>query len=372
MREQFGSRAAVALRQVGVPRTESVSLLLDQSDAGRDVAHRVRQRLAEGLQGVHQRGQVHITTRELRPALAFILFGTHFCDDLHNDGDLTPLGYWDRAFDPGVTLLRQGELLDELRRFDPALDAHPEIDRYLKKAQRPAEDLTAAPRFPGTSLASARRRAYFEWLPGQINGVAGTEDALGLTRGQHLDLFRRLPALSDQERNTVCGKLCGGISRLEHLPRMVLARYGVVPLKILPRIRQSNQRFWIEKPLDRFQLIAEKPASTGGVEWLHNCLLLKYHYVDDREESLRLSSDLFSLLLDLADGSQLMDASTDDVFANLSIFTQRLAEEDQREVYAFEPSDDSQAFHIGTLHRDAIQTLTMSPVKSSAKEASND
>ena len=88
---------------------------------------RARQRLFEMLQAVHLRGETHITIRELRSALVYILFGVNFCSDYHNDTD-APFPYWDRAFSP-KSPGRQGEVLRELIRFDPALEAHPQIDR---------------------------------------------------------------------------------------------------------------------------------------------------------------------------------------------------------------------------------------------------
>jgi hypothetical protein len=48
---------------------------------------------------------------------------------------------------------------------------------------------------------------------------------------------------------------------------------------------------------------------------------------------------LFHLLLELAVGYQLGDVSTDDTFAHLSIFVQRLVREDERELLAWNPID---------------------------------
>ena len=41
--------------------------------------------------------------------------------------------------------------------------------------------------------------------------------------------------------------------------------------------------------------------------------------------------ELFHLLLELAEGYQLGDASTNDTFTNLSLFVQRLVREDERD-----------------------------------------
>src|SRR5215472_12875502 len=95
-----------------------------------DVRGQARDRLFQALQAVHLRGETHITMRELRSALVYILFGIHFCDDYHAaiQTDIWP--YWDRAF-AADSPARQGEVLAELIRFDPSLEAHPQIDRYL-------------------------------------------------------------------------------------------------------------------------------------------------------------------------------------------------------------------------------------------------
>jgi len=90
----------------------------------------LRRRLTAALQAVHQRNEVHITARELKVALSYILFGTRSCEDLHADVALPSHAPADFAFDLGSEL-RQGELLRELARLDPALEAHARIDRYL-------------------------------------------------------------------------------------------------------------------------------------------------------------------------------------------------------------------------------------------------
>jgi hypothetical protein len=84
---------------------------------------------------------------------------------------------------------------------------------------------------------------------------------------------------------------------------------------------------------------------------------LLYKYQDGREERLRLGSDLFCLLLDLAEGYQLMDSANDDVFTNLSIFTQRLAQEDERVVFAWNPSQPDDVFRISSRLSQGVQQM---------------
>lgn len=287
---------------------------------------RARQRLFEMLQAVHLRGETHITVRELRAALVYILFGVHFCSDYHNGADdRSP--YWDRAFAP-ESPGRQGEVLQELIRFDPALEAHPKIDRQLLR------DATGG-------LESARRRAYFEWGEDRIAALAADDPhALGLAQARHYREFSSLPIGG---RDDLCRRLCDGIARLESLPPQALDRPDVVPLRITPRT-PTETAFWVEKPLTRFRLEADLPAE--GLDRLHRQAFLIYRYRRGGEERLRLGADLFHLLLELSDGYQLGDVSTDDTFAHLSIFVQRLVREDDRKVLAWNPMQEEAIYEV--------------------------
>lgn len=325
---------------------------------------RARARLFEALQAVHLRGETHITVRELRAVLVYVLFGVHFCDDYHAGNDES-LPYWERAF-ATESPARQGELLWELARFDPALESHPQIDRYL--LSRPAIDsLRTAPHYEGLTLESARRRAYFEWTAEDLTQVAADTEALELARGRHLRLFREIVLQQDPKSLAeITRRLCAGISRLEDLPPQALDRPGVVPLRITPRT-PTETAFWVEKPLENFSITADLPPETEGIERLHRQVSLVYRYRDGKEERLRLGADLFHLLLELGDGYQLGDVSTDDTFAQLSIFVQRLAREDQRELLAWNPMQDEQIYKVaavksggaaGTLQRIQITAVT--------------
>lgn len=320
------------------------------------IRNHARKRLFQALQAVHLRGETHITVRELRATLVYILFGIHFCDDYHGVSEIPILPYWDRAFAPDSPS-RQGDALRELARFDPALEAHPQIDRHLMS--QPSLDSTKkAPRWDDLGLDSARRRAYFEWTAEHIEEIAGGPLCLDLARGKHLRLFRDLALEMDpQERAELSGRLCGGISRLEDLPPQALDRTGVVPLRITPRT-PTETSFWVEKPLSAFRLEADLPPATEGVDRLHRQALLIYQYRDGREECLRLGSELFHVLLELYEGYQLGDVSTDDTFAHLSIFVQRLAQEDERELLTWNPIQDEAIFRVSARIEHTLDCIT--------------
>lgn len=339
----------------------SVRTLLGVGESSVQLAKNVREQLASALQAVHQRGQVHVTTRELRGTLSYIFFGIHYCDDLHATQELEPGHYWDRAFAADSTM-RQGELLAELQRLDPAYGSNPTVDRYLR-SHDPVVDPLNPPKFPHQkSLISKRRRAYFEWLEEQSMNFSGDAHAVSLFQSESLCQFREVAILSDEQKRELTRRLCYGISRLEQLPHRVLRRPDVVPLKVMPRTPVETT-FWVEKPLERFRLEVDEAGNNGGVEWLANGLVLRYRYRDERDEELRLGSDLFGLLLELAEGYQIMDAANDDIFTNLSIFTQRLAQEDEREVFAWNPSQPDEVFRLGVRMNEGIQQMFFEPTE---------
>jgi serine/threonine protein kinase len=334
-----------------------------ESSVPLDVRRRARLRLFEALQAVHLRGESHITVRELRAALVYVLFGVHFCDDYHIGAD-EALPFWDRAFS-AESLARQGEVLREMARFDPALESHPQIDRYLLSPSS-IDGSRAAPHYRGFSLESARRRAFFEWTDEHVKQVAGDAKALGLARGRHLQLFRGLPLQQDQEKLAeITRQLCAGISRLEDLPPQALDRQGVVPLRITPRT-PTETAFWVEKPLESFRIEADLPNVGVGIERLHRQASLIYRYRDGKQEVLRLGAELFHLLLELGDGYQLGDVSTDDTFAQLSIFVQRLVREDQRELLAWSPMQDERIYKVaavlGNEGKEPLQQIQITPI----------
>jgi hypothetical protein len=119
-----------------------------------------------------------------------------------------------------------------------------------------------------------------------------------------------------------------------------------VPIRIVPRT-PTETAFWVEKQLDRFHLVQEQFATLRGLETLHRHLVLTYTGHDGRTEELMIPLELFTLLMDLKDGSQLLDVLSDDVFANLGVFTQRLTQENERRLLAWNPLDEDGVHEIG-------------------------
>lgn len=340
---------------------KSASLLAVHGDPAMMARGRLlKERLTTALQTVHQRNEVHITARELKGALSYILFGVHYCSELHEYPDIVPMAVADMAFDP-ESPFRQGEVLRELAQLDPALESHPRIDRYLVSAG-PLDAVHGAPRYPGATLRSARRRAYFEWTDQHNEAVGGGLEVVGLTKGRHARRFRDFPVLSRGDQANVLADLCRGISKLEELPAAAFGDADVVPLRVVART-PGETTFWVEKRLSQFALSAEVFEDQPGLETLHRQLILSYASDAGWKESLAIPLELFCLLLELSAGGQISDALSDDVFANLEIFIQRLAQEDERRLRAWNPVDDQQILEIGVRIVEGRQLIEATSVR---------
>lgn len=299
-----------------------------------DRGRRIREQLTDALQACHQRGEIHITARELRAALSYIFFGIYDCRELHADQGLFSGHFADRVFDADSPN-RQGELLAELARFDPSLESHPAIDRELRRAASSQ-----------ISLATLRRSAFF-----------GPDSNIHLAQGRHLDRFRRVPLMSEDERTALLRLLCQGIARLEDLPEIAFDRSNGIPLRITPRT-PTESAFWVVKPWSRFRLEAPLPAIAEGLETLHTHLHLVYRVPKGHEERLVIGLEIFHLLLDLAAGVQLAGIGQEGIFANLEIFTQRLAREDARELHGWHPAAPGRVDRLQVINLEGCQVLT--------------
>ena len=149
-------------------------------------APRARQRLFDALQAVHLRGETHITVRELRAALVY-----HFVWNPLLSATIM------RARNPhhigsGPSLLksagRQGDVLGELVRLDPALEAHPQIDRTASASQRGKSNLNQPDVVPTSS--------------GQKTPLGNSPMLLTWRRADTYVFFKKLPISALTEKSS--------------------------------------------------------------------------------------------------------------------------------------------------------------------------
>lgn len=297
----------------------------------------VRQRLIMALQACHHRGTMHITMRELRATLSYILFGIHDCHALHTDPTLRPPHYWHRVF-AAESPQRCGKLLAELLYFDPALESDPVGDRMLLQAYlqaTPQEERRVAPKL---ALAAARRRGYFIYSQGDIS----------LNYGSCLEQLQRLPLLDSNTKKAFLRELCLGIAKLEPLPLAAFSAHMLsqgVPIYVIPRT-PTETILWVLRPWQYFTLEAIMPAAVSGLEILHTHLRLVYSHSSERKEQLLIGLELLQLLQNLAAGIKTLGTIQEGLIANLRIFAQCLAQEDTSVLYAWHPLEQTKVYKI--------------------------
>src|SRR6266566_2115602 len=154
----------------------------------------------------HLRRQRHMTMRDLRSALAYLITGNSSCQQVHEarhgeeaGASLINLTYWRSAFAP---LELNDELLKDMANLDPARFAHPQLDRFLHFHDAPEEAEARRHLFANhVDLPSQRFRDEREWMAAtkrrlyfEISKGAKTQDNVS----QVVPRIRRLPLLPYQ------------------------------------------------------------------------------------------------------------------------------------------------------------------------------
>ena len=270
----------------------------------------VSQRLERIMLLVHLRRQRHITMRDLRSTLAYIITGNRSCEDIHAavqsaDGgaSLIANSYWQLLFAPQE---QADELLLDLRSLDPAQVSLPHLDRFLHAQQRAEHHLRRRQLFQPTFaddlppqrfidladwLAAMKRRLYFESQETLVPGLSWTQLLPYRYAETFIELLAQRRPLSELKP-----RLANGIWRSDRVTiDMLPDRFNLV-------INHSAaQRMVVAKEfaLDDFLLNRQHLQGTEAIEAIPEGLLLEHR---SGTPKLSITLDLFELLLRLDDG----------------------------------------------------------------------
>lgn len=335
---------------------------------------KVTRRLRDLYRLVHLRGQVHITLRDLRSALAFMLTSGRNCaqiHDLYRSGraqEILPSFYfnsWLGGRDTADRLLRQ------LRELDIAAVPQPALDRRLAAVgptagqsmmtidQRGGYDLELlATAFdtlgqdgnairPGADyLAAARRRFYFECIDDQRAQAAlpfrSAERFLGLLT-RPADVAAELPALVT------------AINRGEGLPDADLVG-GDLALAIRDVPGGSIREYRLFRP-SVLTLTAASASASRYVESEPEYLELTAEGPGGHRATLRIRLDLFELLQHQRDGYLPSVAELQGRYLDLVIFKNELSAAPYQEVVL---TTDGKTAH--RIRREDDGRLVMTPI----------
>ncbi|GHO82264.1 protein kinase domain-containing protein [Dictyobacter formicarum] len=263
---------------------------------------------------IHLRRQRHITMRDLRSAVSYILTGNKSCQDIHdlNEGteigtSLTNLAYWQNIFMSNNT---HDELLEDIASLDPARFARPHLDRFLHFHQLESDALVrrqifrdkqdiAPQRFKSTTdwMAAAKRRLYFEAAPSKPE--AGLPEIKWKNLLPYRYAARFIDLLNDRiDPEAVLKNLALGLLRSDEV-------FEDVPddkLSVKVSASAAQQLVVLKQlPLDDFELIVSAPQHTQLIETLPEMVVLQHKSGTPRME---ITLDLFELLIQLASGLQ--------------------------------------------------------------------
>lgn len=314
----------------------------------------VRQRLKFLFQITHFRHRVHITIRELRSALAYILFGIRECCDiqahLEQPEETLPFVYYNSVF----ARCEQDRLLKRLAELDVVEVANPQLDNQLnfvapdevagmlRAEHRAPADLpllttlfAQRPRFgsdmgpDGHALAAqyhaaVRRRFFFEngafrqleQQPGGYKPVQLPE--LQMVPAQHVWTFARFVA-GDLPASDLLGDLVRGLNHGEGMYRQP---YDQTHLCLRTSERWGQVKAFGLFPKGDFQV---QPAGGGDelryLEFIPDAIRLLYNPGD---QHIEISLDLYEAILRMRDGYQPSTAELKSFFQNLQMFKKQV------------------------------------------------
>ncbi|MGB8346609.1 MAG: protein kinase, partial [Ktedonobacteraceae bacterium] len=268
----------------------------------------------------HLRRQRHITMRDLRSAIAYLITGNASCQQVHEarhgeeaGASLIDLSYWRSAFAP---LEISDELLKDLLTLDPARFAHPQLDRFLHFHQAPEEaearrllysdraDLSRQ-RFIEERewIAATKRRLYFE-VSKPAKDAKDAAQAVPSVRRLQLLPYRYAKEFitllddrfDDEAMAWIRERLALGILRSDGIVE------DVPPGQLSVQVSASvEQQLVVLKqfPIEAFDVYAEPLHDTQLVEQIPECIIFEHISGTPR---LEITLDLFELLMRMADG----------------------------------------------------------------------
>jgi serine/threonine protein kinase len=253
------------------------------------------------------RAQRHVTMRDLRSGLAYLVTGDLSCERVHEISrtgqEFREARFWHTAF---TTPADRDILLGEMTALDPGRFPQPHLERFFFFHQTVADSLDRAQRFrdgkdvrpsvPSTAwLSDVKRRLYF--YGDDKGGSESSGTWLTLLPYQHASRF--INTLSGlQEPDAFLASLARGLGRSDGLTGTLLFR-GLC----LSVASSDVNRLTVVKefPLEEFDLTVPQAPGSNLVEAIPRILLLSHRKTAAR---LELDLDTFEFLLRLASGME--------------------------------------------------------------------
>lgn len=270
----------------------------------------------------HLRRQRHMTMRDLRSTIAYLITGNLNCEQVHEarHGDeagasLIDHSYWRLAFAP---LEMNDDVLKDLTIFDPARFPHSQLDRFLHFHHAPEEKDTRRSLYIDQIdlppqryvderewIAATKRRLYFEVSKVSKEAKDAARVAPPIRRQQLLpyryarDFIAFLDDRLDEEAVAwIREQLALGLLRSDGVME------DVPPSTLNVRVNASEEQQLVvlkQFPLEQFTIFVEQlpDPKTRLVEQIPECIIFEHV---SQTPQLVITLDLFELLMRMADG----------------------------------------------------------------------
>jgi hypothetical protein len=317
---------------------------------------KVTERLKTLYMLTHLRGRLHITLRDLRSAVAFMLVGTHDCDAIHElyragQRDAIVQSFYFNSWMGGHGY-NADRLLSLLREIDIGQATEPKLDRALDFVS-PAEDPSLF-RFEGRGTYDREvLRRLFDDLPRDVSGRLNNQH--GAAHQQYVAIARRRAFF---ERRDTGWQAMLPYHTAERM--LALVRGGHAPEPVLPEIlRAINRgeglstperlagslalrvrevdggtvRSYRLYPKERFTLvIQDEAARTRFVEHMPSGLVLCYRGEAGNAAELLINLDIFEMLQRLNEGYRPSVEEERGYYLSLAVFKNVLGSAPYQEV----------------------------------------
>ncbi len=351
---------------------------------------KVTQRLKMLYTITHLRGRLHITMRDLRSALAFMLVGTRDCDGIHqlyqNGGEDNQNRILDGFYFNSWLGGSEGSndrLISLLREIDVAQVSNPDLDRELgflspkakamsrfSFSERPAYDdelvevlFANLPRDYSSRnrgrliakhrnyLAHLRRRHFFE------RRDDGWRDMLPYTS---IDPFLEAIRSPGQKSAAEVSAILKAINRGEGLSDP--GRLGNQLALRVRRVERGTIRSYRLFDGRNFTLKTEQESETHPfLECLPQALLLQYDSGDGNKATLKINLDIYEMLMRLNKGYRPSIEEEEGFYLSLAVFKNVLSAAPYQEVLLTETGfeffqirrDSGGILHLGKVSRRA-------------------
>lgn len=331
----------------------------------------VRDKLRKLLMLVHSRGRLHITIRELRSFLAYLIFGNQHCEEIHAelehtsgseseesvDIDHGTFGilqhqriYFNRIFDTGAV---GGKLFTDLANFDPAIIDNPSFDRRAVAHSKSADQLEGlfleSTRLPHVAmtwrnsefesdnlkrlLSGIRRRALFEGRHSDSPGGKWSSMIAYRSADSWIDFLNDFKSGTRQLPKDLSQILARAISRTDNIPEKLVENYVAIQTAANSRTDLVVVRLF--DPND-FSLRWDVSGNQATVfSEIPSAMVLEYV---DGDPALKISVDLFEILMRFGQGYRLGAEELEGVAGHLQLFKNRLLAMPANEVCLVHPT----------------------------------